>query len=142
MGQRLLQKDLAEELGVTPRAIRDWRQEPYWPSDQPGEDGLYDLDVVRDYQEQLGKKGSDDSELARDVKIAREKEKLKQDRIKTEIEELKLKEQQRELLQRRSQELHFAVIFSHLGGAINEKRNELYADMQRRAKEEEANRND
>lgn len=106
-----MRKEAAALLGVTPPALGDWVKEPWFPADGKTPAG-WNVTAIRTARDAMGRKGSEQSDQAKRIKLAREAEKLKQDQIKTRKETLKLKEQEGELLPRRGWELFAAELLT------------------------------
>lgn len=105
------QKEAADRLGVTARTIRDWRDQH---SDFPDCSAGYDLDAITAWRDRLAKKGSEDGDAARKLKLARQAEALKRDRLRTRDAELDIAEREKELLPRPTWELFAANLLSGL----------------------------
>lgn len=108
---RCNQKQAAEQLGVTDRALRDWMHKPGFPDWSAG----YDVDAIRAWADELRLKGSIESEADADLRRKLEVEKLEQERIKTQQLRHKLAVQEGELLPRRAWELFAATVLTSLG---------------------------
>jgi hypothetical protein len=106
------QKQAARILGVTPRTIRDWMRD--YPSEVPDTSAGYDIDAWRKFRESHGKKGSPEGEQLRKLKLARQAEALKRDRVKTRHDELNLEVKEGGLLPRPTWELFGANLLSGL----------------------------
>jgi hypothetical protein len=107
-------KFAAEMLGVTARQLSNWTKEPWFPEDGRTTSG-WDVPLIRVARDAMGRVGSNGSDQAKKIKLASDGEKLKQAIIKTQIEDLKLKEQERELLPRRSIELFVSSFLTSYG---------------------------
>lgn len=106
------QKEAARILGVTPRTIRDWMRD--YPNEVPDTSAGYDIDQWKAFRESHGKKGSPDGEALRKLKLARQAEALKRDRVKTRHDELNLEVKEGTLLPRQSHELALASVLASL----------------------------
>lgn len=105
------QKEAAQILDVTPRTIRDWREaHPDFPDCSNG----YDTDAIEAWRQKLAKKGSEEGEQIRKVKLALGLEALKRERIATRRDENRLKAEEGEYLPRPTYELFGANLLSGL----------------------------
>jgi transposase-like protein len=104
------QKEAARRLGITPRALRDWAKEPGFPDWSAG----YDLQAIRRWRDQHGRKGSDDDGTSRKLKLAIAAEKLRQAKLETRKRELDLQTKEGQLLPRQAVETFASTLLSAL----------------------------
>lgn len=110
------QKELARLLGVTPRTVRNWLQDPAHPDIARG----YDVAAWREFQRRFEKGGSETAKEATRLGLDLKSQRVEQERLRTRQMELKLQEQERELLPRRAQELAIATILTNLGDKLDQ----------------------
>lgn len=72
------QKQAADRLGITARQLRNWQKEPGFPDCSSG----YDLERIAAWREQTARKGSEESDQARKIKLAIAGQKLRQEKAR------------------------------------------------------------
>ena len=77
------QKVAAEQLDITPRALREWMKEPGFPDASNG----YDVAAVRRWRNERSKKGSDAGEQAKNLKLATAAQKLRIEKARADAAE-------------------------------------------------------
>lgn len=85
-------KAAAALLGITPRQLGDWAQEPWFPPDAVQTDARgtrihWNVPLIREARDAMGRKGSDLSGTQKAIKLKSDHEKLRQLEIKTRREE-------------------------------------------------------
>ncbi len=108
------QKAAAAALEITPRVLRMWQAESWFPPAGRAAAG-YDLAAIRAARDAMGRKGSAEAAAARAQRFDNDGERLKQGRFETRRRELQLQEIEGELISRRAVELHFAALLTALG---------------------------
>lgn len=113
-------KEAARLLGVTERQLGSWVHEPWFPAGAVGADARgnnrdWNVRAIRAARDAMGRKGSDLADTAQKLKLKTDHEKLKQAQIKTQAEELKLRQQQGELIRRDALELFASTLLTSLG---------------------------
>src|SRR5262245_44365759 len=106
------QKEAARIIGVTARTLRDWMRD--YPDEVPDTRAGYEIDEWKAFAQTHGKKGSKEGETLRKLKVARQAEALKRDRVKTRHDELNLEVKEGGLLPRPTWELFGANLLSGL----------------------------
>jgi transposase-like protein len=109
------QTTAAKLLGVTPRTLRNWRDNPACPRFPP-----YDLAALREFQRVHELGGSATRAEATDLQLAIKQETLKQEELKTLRMEHDLAEREGELLPRATEELAIATILTAHGDALDQ----------------------
>jgi hypothetical protein len=104
------QTEAADYLGVTPRTLRDWSNQPGFPDSAKG----YDTEAIEAWREREQRKGSTEDQTAKKLKLALTAERLKQAQIQTRRDQLELEKREGTLLPRKGVEESMAVILSSL----------------------------
>jgi hypothetical protein len=78
-----MRKEAAALLGLTPQQLGTWAKELWFPEQGKTPDG-WNVPVIREARDAYGKKGSEQSEEAKRIKLALQTEKLRQEKIKSE----------------------------------------------------------
>lgn len=110
------QVEAAEQLGITPRSLRNWIEEPGFPDCSAG----YDVAAIRAWREAHERKGSEPEVATKRLKLALLAEKLKQAQIETRQSQLTLESKEKTLLPRQAIERSAAVILSGLVDACEQ----------------------
>jgi hypothetical protein len=113
-------KQAAELLGVTPPALTLWTREPWFPPAGRNADGSWNVPIIDQARQQANRKGSETSDAARNLKLATAAEKLKQNRITTQRQELELRERQGDLFPRAGVELFIASFLTAVGDDLDQ----------------------
>ncbi|TWT49031.1 hypothetical protein KOR42_39470 [Thalassoglobus neptunius] len=108
------QSAAADELGITARQLRNWEQEDWFPDGGRTKSG-YDIALIRQAQESLGKKGSELREAAVALKMRTGEAKLERELVEVQRKQLILKREQGELVPRRAVELFASTVLTELG---------------------------
>lgn len=103
-------KAAAAELGIAASTLREWMKDPDFP-DCSGKRG-HPIEAILDWRDQRAKKGSIDQQSMGLIKLAREREQLEHDKIKTERELINLELQRGELYPRPAVELVLSTFFT------------------------------
>ena len=107
-------KDAAKLLDISDRGLGLWAAQPWFPAAGRTAEG-WNVTAIREAREIHGRKGSEESDTAKRVRLGIDAEKLKQARIRTRKEDLNLLEQEKELLPRRGWELFASTLLTELG---------------------------
>lgn len=108
--------EAAEILGIAPSTLREWMAEPGFPDTSKG----HDIDAIRRWRAERGKKGSDLASTFGKIKAAQEGEKLKQSRIKTSQMTIKLQQLEGSVLWRRAAELVVSTLLTETGDDLGQ----------------------
>lgn len=104
------QKQAAELLDVSPRTLRDWSALDGFPDCSSG----YDIEAIREWREEHERKGSQQSETAKKLKLAISGEKLRQAQLQTRQMQIDLERKEGLLIPRKGVEQSAAVAMANL----------------------------
>jgi len=122
------QAQVANLLGVSDRQLRRWQTEPGFPDCTAG----YEIQAIKAWRDARQLKGSEEADAGRRIKLARDAERLKRDKIVVQKEDLLLREMQKELLPRAAWELFAATLLTHLSDRLNQLPDIIAADTPRK----------
>jgi hypothetical protein len=113
-------KEAAQLLGVEDRTLANWSKEPWWPADATqqtprGQRFNWNTDRISAARDAAGRKGSETADEAKRLRLAREREKLEQDRIATQHEQLKFDAAAGKVIPRAAEELFASTLLTELG---------------------------
>lgn len=108
------QKNAAQQLGVTDRLLRDWQNEAWWHPAFRTSAG-YDVAAIRAARDAMGRKGSEQSDAAKQIKLLTDREKLEQAKLETERKRRQERVDEGELLPRQALEIFAATLLTELG---------------------------
>lgn len=118
-------------LGITDRVLGLWASEPWFPQDGRTSSG-WNVPAIRAARDAMGRKGSEQSDQSKRLKLASDAEKLKQAQYETRKRELDLRVKEGELLPRRGWELFAAQLLTALGDWCDQLPELLSADVPRK----------
>ncbi|GEM_PF-1887540 len=125
----------ARFLGVTGQALALWTKEnwfdPAWKT-RVGPDDCYNIVAIRAARDAMGRKGSEQSETTKRLKLDLDREKLKQSEIATGEKQLGLRQREGDVIERRAVELHFATLLTALSDWCDQIPELIAADVPRR----------
>ena len=107
------QKEAAALLGVTSRQLRNWANEDWFPQDAKSRKG-WNIAAIKAARDEHGRKGSDESKIARRIELAKRKQQLKRERIRVEREQFELDRQRGEFIPREAVELFASTLLMEL----------------------------
>lgn len=108
------QKETAELLNITPRSLRSWESEDWWPENARDKSG-YDLALIRAAQEALGKSGSELREQNAVVTLKTKQAKLEKELLEIQKRQLELHVKEGLLIPRDTVELHLSTLLKEVG---------------------------
>lgn len=112
------QKEAAEIIGVTPRTLRDWKRD--YPEEFPDCSEGYNIEALEAFRDEFAKKGSEGGSTLHKLKVGRQAEALKRDRIRTQREEYSLRLQEEELLPRQVWNIFASNLLAGLSDAAEQ----------------------
>lgn len=108
------QTETAELLNITPRSLRSWESEDWWPEGGRTKAG-YDLALIREAQEAHGKAGSEFSEKKKEFSLKHDEGKLERQAIEIQKRRMELHVAEGLLIPRDAVELHLATLLKEQG---------------------------
>lgn len=106
-------KDAAAALGVTPRQLGNWTHEPWFPA-EGRRSGGWNVTAIAAARDQAGKKGSDVSEVAIRLRLAREAADVGIKEARAERERLALDRDRGAVIPRPAIELFAATLLTEI----------------------------
>lgn len=122
-------KDAAALLGITPRVLGLWANETWFPEEGRTAGGGWDVAAIRAARDAMGRKGSERSDRAKEIKLAKDAESLRREILKRRTEELLLAERAVELVPRRAVELFCSTFLTAFGDWADQLPEIVVADL-------------
>lgn len=98
----------AKALNIAPATLREWMEQPGFPHHPKG----HDINAIRAWVAERGKKGSEGASTLGRIKVAREGQRLKQDVLKTQKMQIQLQQLEGSVLWRRAAELVISTLLT------------------------------
>lgn len=118
-------------LGIADRVLGLWANESWFPADGKTAGG-WNVPAIRQARDAMSRKGSEQSDRAKQLKQGLDAEKLKKATLERKQRELNLREQEGKLLPRAGWELFAAQLLTQLGDWCDQLPNLLAADVPRK----------
>lgn len=112
-------REAAKQLGITDRTLGNWANEPDFPP-QARTGRSWNVDVISVWRDSRGRKGAEDGDELKAVRLQREKAKLAAEVRQAKILELKLKKLEGEVVPRAAVELFAASILTELADLFDQ----------------------